>query len=48
MEELIKKRAYEIYIRRTQSDIWQFGQLGTQDGDWYQAEKETLTKLEKA
>ena len=40
MEEEIKKRAYEIYIRRTLSPMWYWGQLGTKDGDWAQAEKE--------
>ena len=42
MEELIRKRAYEIYIRRTQSEIWDWGRKGTQDGDYFQALKEIL------
>ena len=40
MEDLIRKRAYEIYIRRTQSEIWDWGRKGTELGDYYQAEKE--------
>ena len=40
IEELVKKRAYEIYIHRTQSLIWDFGRLGTEKGDYYQAERE--------
>lgn len=40
MEEKIRKRAFEIYIRRTQSDLWQYGRLGTPEGDWKQAQKE--------
>ena len=33
-------RAYEIWQLRCQSDIWKFGSLGTEEGDWYQAERE--------
>ena len=45
-EELVKKRAYEIYIRRTQSEIWDWGKLGTPEGDWRQAEREILNETE--
>ena len=38
----VKKRAYEIYIRRTQSEIWDWGNYGTAWDDWHQAEKEVL------
>jgi len=40
MEDLIRKRAYEIYIRRTQSEIWDWGRKGTELGDHLQAERE--------
>ena len=40
IEDLIKKRAYEIYIRRTQSELWDWGRMGSQNGDWTQAEFE--------
>jgi hypothetical protein len=39
-EDLVRERAHQIYIRRTKSPIWQFGQLGTKEGDWRQAERE--------
>ena len=42
IEDDIRKRAYEIYIRRTQSPLWSWGQLGTSEGDWAQAEQEIL------
>jgi hypothetical protein len=44
IEQLIRERAYQIYIRRTQSPLWDYGRLGTQDGDWSQAEKEILAE----
>ena len=46
-EDLIRERAYQIYIRRTQSPIWDYGRLGTQDGDYFQALKE-ITLEQKA
>jgi len=36
-EDRVKERAYQIYIRRTQSTLWDYGNKGTQDGDYYQA-----------
>lgn len=39
-EDLVRERAYQIYIRRTQSEIWDYGRKGTQDGDYFQALKE--------
>jgi hypothetical protein len=47
IEDKIRKRAYEIYIRRTQTDVWDYGRLGTPEGDWSQAEREVLLE-EKA
>ena len=46
-EESVRRRAYEIYIRRTQSPLWDYGRLGTQDGDYFQALKE-ITFEQKA
>jgi hypothetical protein len=42
LHKQIEVRAYQIYIRRTQSELWDWGRMGTQDGDWTQAEKEIL------
>lgn len=36
-EDLVRDRAYQIYIRRTQSPLWDYGRLGTELGDYYQA-----------
>jgi hypothetical protein len=46
-EDLVRERAYHIYIRRTQSLIWDYGRLGTQDGDYFQALHE-ITLEQKA
>jgi hypothetical protein len=46
IEELIKKRAYEIYVRRTQDPIWKYGKWGTKEGDWKQAERELLKEVQ--
>ena len=46
-EDLVRERAYHIYIRRTQSEIWDYGSKGTQDGDYFQALKE-ITLEQKA
>ena len=35
--ERIKKYAYEIWLYRCNSAIWDYGRKGTQDGDWFQA-----------
>ena len=42
LHKQIEIRAYQIYIRRTQSEIWGYGQLGTAWGDWMQAEREVI------
>ncbi len=46
-EDLVRERAYQIYIRRTLSPLWDYGHLGTQDGDYFQALKE-ITLEQKA
>lgn len=38
--EEVRKRAYEIYLLRCNSDIWEYGVLGNSVGDWVQAENE--------
>ena len=40
MEDDIRKRAYQIYIRRVQSEVWDYGRKGTADGDYFQALRE--------
>jgi len=40
MDEEIRKRAYEIYLWRCSTWIFNYGQIGDSQGDWYQAEKE--------
>jgi hypothetical protein len=37
--EEIRKRAYEIYKMRCDSEIWGYGTLGTPTGDFLQAER---------
>ena len=37
LEEQVKKRAYELYERRKKLAIWQYGKLGTEKGDYYEA-----------
>ena len=46
IEDDIRKRAYEIYVRRTQSEIWDWGKKGTSDGDWTQATLEIELEAE--
>lgn len=36
----ISQRAYEIYLLRKESDIWEYGAKGTEHGDWVQAVQE--------
>ena len=47
LHKQIERRAYEIYIRRTQSPLWDWGRKGTQDGDYFQALHE-ITLEQKA
>jgi len=39
-EELIRKRAYEIWEERCHSEVWDYGNRGTANGDWTQAKQE--------
>ena len=39
-DDLVKERAYQIYIRRLQSEVWDYGRKGTALGDWHQAKSE--------
>jgi hypothetical protein len=38
--EQVRKRAYEIWEMRCKSKLWDYGKLGTPEGDFRQAERE--------
>jgi hypothetical protein len=38
--EVLKKLAYRIFKRRCKSEIYEYGKIGSENGDWKQAEQE--------
>lgn len=41
----VSREAYQIYLRRINSPVYEYGNIGNEKGDWYQAEDKVKTEI---